>query len=201
MNLDKNGINFICKWETGGRGYYEKVYKSTFVWPGEASGPTIGVGIDCAYYTKFELKQMLGKYTSDEEMGLILGAIGKKGAAGQSYTRTLKGIIITWDEALEIFESFTLPKFLELTKQVFPGVENLHSNAITALVSIVFNRGGSLKGDRRIEMRNIRALVASKDYRGIAKQIRGMKRLWKNTSSDSDLVDRREAEAKLVETI
>jgi GH24 family phage-related lysozyme (muramidase) len=199
MKLDKNGIDFITAWETGGKAYYEKHYKSTFVWPGEASGPTIGVGIDCAYYTKDELKEMLKPYVSEEEMILILGAIGKTGSSGQTYTRKLKGIIITWEEALEIFERFTLPKFLALTKQVFPGVENLKSSAITALVSLVFNRGGSLKGDRRIEMRAVRNLIPTKNYSAIAAEFRKMKRYWTDTKSDSDLVDRREAEAKLIE--
>ena len=56
-----------------------------------------------------------------------------------------------------------------------------------------------MKGDSRLEMRNIRDLVPKKDYKGIAKELRKMKRIWQGKNLDG-LIDRREAEAKLVES-
>ena len=58
---------------------------------------------------------------------------------------------------------------------------------------MVYNRGTSLEGDRRIEMKAIVPLVAAKDYDGIAFQIDKSKRLW-----DNGLVQRRENEAAMV---
>ena len=55
-----------------------------------------------------------------------------------------------------------------------------------------------MSGDSRVEMRNIRVLVPKKDYKGIANEIRKMKRLWEGKGMDG-LLKRREAEAKLVE--
>lgn len=52
-----------------------------------------------------------------------------------------------------------------------------------------------MKGDSRLEMRNIRKLVASKDYRAIAQEIKNMKRLWEKGSG---LLGRRDREAQLV---
>jgi GH24 family phage-related lysozyme (muramidase) len=201
MNINQKGKDFIINWETGGKNYYEKVYKSTFIWPEGASGPTIGFGIDCAYYSKNELKEIFSPYVSAEELSLILGAPGKSGSAGQAYTKKLKGIIITWDEAKEIFDKFTLPKFTSLAEKVFPGVNDLCENAQAAILSLVFNRGTALGGQRRIEMANIKKMISTKNYKSIATEFRKMKRLWKNNpNSDSDLTDRRESEAKLVES-
>ena len=68
-----------------------------------------------------------------------------------------------------------------------------------ALVSLVFNRGPGMDGDRRREMRAVRDAVARKDLREIAGQIRAMKRLWEGQGLDG-LLRRRDAEADLVES-
>jgi len=201
MDIGKKGIDFICAWETGGRRYYEKVYKSTFIWPGLSSGPTIAIGVDCGFYKKEELTAMFEKYVSSDELKLIHGAIRQTGQKGRAYTKKLKGIVVTWDESLEIFSDFTLPKFEALAENTFPGVGELCASAQIAMLSLVFNRGSSLVGSRRAEMAKIKKLVPKKDYKSIAAEFRSMKRLWaENKNSDSDLTDRREAEAKLVES-
>jgi GH24 family phage-related lysozyme (muramidase) len=48
-------------------------------------------------------------------------------------------------------------------------------------------------------MRNIRDLVPKKDYKGIAKEFRKMKRIWQGKGLDG-LLARRDAEASLVES-
>jgi GH24 family phage-related lysozyme (muramidase) len=200
MNPSKESIDLIINFETGGKSYYEKVYKSTFVWPGGASGPTVGFGVDCAYYTREELKNIFKHVMTEEELTLVCGAVGKSGSSGQAYTRKLKGIIVTWDEAKKIFEELTLPKFINLAKKTFPGVENLHPNAQGAILSIIFNRGTSLSGSRRVEILALRRIIPTKNYKAMAAEVRKMKRLWPNNkNSNSDLYDRREAEAKLIE--
>ena len=200
MKISNKGIDFIVKEETGGKDYYEKVYKKTFIWPKGFSGPTAMVGIDIGYYTEEEINRIFKPLTSSEELKLIQGGRGKKGAEAERYTVRLKGITFSWEEALQVFNEFILPKFVNLTVRTFPGVENLHENAQTALVSLVFNRGVSLRGDTRKEMLDIRNIISSGnyDYSKIASLFRSMKRLWDKTSG---LVGRREREAKLVETL
>lgn len=71
---------------------------------------------------------------------------------------------------------------MKLTRQAFPGVERLHPDVYGALVSLVFNRGSSMTGNRRSEMRNIRNVI-KKSYDDpkiqdkIASEIEQMKRL------------------------
>jgi GH24 family phage-related lysozyme (muramidase) len=193
-------LALILEYEVGGgKSYYEK-YLSKPTWPGGASGMTIGIGIDCGYYTPTELEKMFN-FLPRTQLDAVKGATGKTGQAGKEYTAKVKplGINITWDQAVNIFETYTWSKFANLTEKAFPGIDQLCDNAYGALVSLVFNRGSSLTGDSRVEMRDIKVLVPKRDYKGIAADIRKMKRLWVGKGLDG-LLERREAEAKLVET-
>jgi GH24 family phage-related lysozyme (muramidase) len=197
MKITDKDIEFIVKEETGGRSYYEKTYKKTFVWPGGFSGPTAMVGIDIGYYTRAEIDDIFKPLTTPEELVKIQGGRGKTGENGKEYTKALKGITFEWDEAIEVFKKHTLPKFIALTEKTFPGVEDLCTGAQAAMLSLVFNRGTSLSGERRKEMAAIKRLIAAKDYKNIATQFRLMKRLW---PKGNGLIGRREREAKLVES-
>ena len=184
----------------GGKAYYEK-YLSKFTWPGGASGPTIAIGVDCAYYSESELAEIFS-FLPKDQIRLIQKASGKTREEGKEYTKVLRasGIIVSWDKAQEIFQKLTWPKFTSLAEKAFPGLADLHPDAYGAIVSLVFNRGTSLKGDSRLEMRNIRVLIPKKDYKNIAQEIRKMKRLWVGKNLNG-LLERREAEAKLIETV
>ena len=196
MKLNDKGIEFIVTEETGGRAYYEKVYKSTFTWPGGASGPTAMVGIDIGYYTEEEIDKIFKPLTDSSELLLIRGGRGLKGLNAKDYTLRLKGITFTWEEAIQTFKEFILPKFTSLAERAFPGVSELTQNAQAAIVSLVFNRGTSFKGTSRLEMRELRNIISSsKDYSAMAQQIKNMKRLW---DKNSGLVGRRDREAKLI---
>lgn len=195
MNITKEGQLFIIQEETGGKSYYEKVYKSSFMWPGGASGATALVGIDIGYYTADEINRIFKPITTNEELALIQAGRGKKGSEAKDYVKKLQHIQFLWDEAVEIFELFTLPKFTKLTEKAFPEVEELAEAAQTAILSIVFNRGTSFKGSTRAEMLEIKNLIPKKDYENIALQIKSMKRLW---AKGNGLLGRRDREAALV---
>jgi len=196
MNISKEGELFIATEETGGKYYYEHVYKSAFIWPEGASGCTAMVGIDIGYYTPQEIDDIFKPITRPSELELIQRGRGLKGERAKEYLPKLTGITFTWNEALSVFENLTLPKFCALASRVFSGVDALCPDTQTALVSLVFNRGTSTKGESRREMAAIKELVPVKDYEGIAKQIKSMKRLW---SKGSGLLQRRDREAALVE--
>jgi len=198
---NENTLNLLFEYEVGGgQRYYEKVGLDKFTWPGGQSGPTIGIGIDCAYYSKSELADIF-KFLNEDQIRLIQGAIGQTGDKGKEYTKTLRraGITIPWERAVDLFEELTWPKYARATEFIYPESINLCDDAYGALVSLVFNRGTSLKGPSRKEMLAIKSLVAKQDYNGIAKQLRLMKRLWQGSSVEG-LVKRREAEAKAVES-
>ena len=196
----QKALALILKYEVGGgQSYYEK-FLTKPEWPGGASGFTVGIGIDCGYYTPNELEKMFS-FLPKDQLDIIKGASGKTGQAGKDYTKQHKnsGIVITWEQAIDIFDKITWAKFSRLAENAFPGLTELCDDAYGAIVSLVFNRGTSMKGDSRLEMRNIRDLVPKKDYKGIAKELRKMKRIWQGKNLDG-LIDRRESEAKLVES-
>lgn len=203
MNSNKPSektLDLLLEYEVGGgKAYYEK-YLSKFTWPKGASGPTIAIGVDCGYYSPTELLKIFS-FLPKDQIKLIQEASGKTGERGKEYTITLRkaGIRVEWNEALDIFNKLTWPKFTKLAEKAFPGLDELHPDAYGAIVSLVFNRGTSMRGDSRSEMRTIRALVTEKNYTKIAQQLRKMKRIWEGQELDG-LLKRREAEAVLVES-
>lgn len=199
-NPSAKALSLILEYEVGGgRAYYEK-YLNGPTWPGGASGMTLAIGIDCGYYTPTELREIFN-FLPDNQIKAIQGASGKTGQAGKEYTGSIRnlGIKITWDQAIEIFDKYTWTKFAKLAERTFPGLDQLCDNAYGAIVSLVFNRGSSLVGDSRSEMREIKNLVPKKDYRSIALEIQKMKRIWQGKGLDG-LLARRDAESALVLT-
>jgi hypothetical protein len=192
-------LNLILEYEVGGGKYYYEKFLSKPTWPGGASGMTLAIGVDCGYYSSTELQKMFG-FLPKEQLDIVIKASGKTGQAGKEYTKEHKnsGIDIPWEQALHLFDTLTWPKFARLAERAFPGLDQLKDDAYGAIVSLVFNRGSSLVGDSRLEMRNMKDLIPKKDYAGIAKELRKMKRLWEGKGLDG-LITRREAEAKLVE--
>jgi GH24 family phage-related lysozyme (muramidase) len=108
------------------------------------------------------------------------------------------GVHISFDQAKQIFTRYTLPKFTKSTKNAFVLTEErLHPHSNGALVSLVYNRGPSMSSkSSRLEMRQIRSDIASKDEHRVPDRIRSMKRLW-SYSKLKGLHLRRDAEAKL----
>jgi hypothetical protein len=83
------------------------------------------------------------------------------------------------------------------TLRIYPQMLDLPGDCAAALVSLVFNRGTSLSGERRREMSNIQALLRTGNLKEIPKQFREMERLWPNVKG---LRRRRNEEADLFES-
>ncbi len=198
MKLNEASMSLILKYEVGGgEAYYNKFLRHP-TWPKGESGITIGVGYDLGYNTAATIKNDWGPELSEDSIKRLLQCAGVKGTSAQAILSPVKNIDIPWSAAFDVYEKVTIPKFWVATCSTFPGAENLNPNCQGALLSLVFNRGGSLKGERRSEMRNIRSMVPDKNYLGIAEQIRLMKRLWRGTEIENGMSRRRDAEADLV---
>jgi hypothetical protein len=197
VKLSPNAFNLILQYEVGGgQAYYEKFLQRPTV-PGGASGVTIGIGYDLGYNDSVQFMSDWGNripMTDFEPLRKCLGLTTSKAVMALA---TVKHIKIPWAEALGVFEERTIPRFCVMTEHAFPGVGKLPADAYGALVSLVFNRGASMEGSRRIEMRNIRAAVAEGNLLAIARNIRTMKRLWADSNLPG-LLKRRDAEADLV---
>lgn len=195
------GLAWIAEFETGGEAYYNlRLRKPT--WPGGASGVTIGIGYDLGYNTRVQIADDWEAHVSPAVLMDLQDVAGIKGETAEAYLGTVAHVRIPWAEALQVFKRSSVPRFGKLLVQVFPGVELLPVPAQEALLSLVFNRGTSLKGDSRREMAEIRKLVGY--YRAstnrprllslIAVEIVKMKRLWIGKGLDG-LLKRRDAEA------
>jgi hypothetical protein len=196
--ISDKALNLIVHYEVGGEDYYNKfLYRPT--WPGLNSGVTIGIGYDLGYNNLQSFKASWATKISTQDIIRLARTLSVRGRSAKELIPSVKDIKIPWEHALSVFKSNTIPTFTELTNKAFPGADRLHPDAYGALVSLVFNRGSDLQGSRRVEMKNIRSLVPSKDYKGIANEIRKMKRLWQNAGVNG-LLKRREDEAKLVES-
>jgi len=168
-------------------------------WPGGDSGITLGIGYDLGYVTVDQFESDWAPYLTADQLKRLKGAIGKRGIAARNRAVQLQDVKIKRGDAETVFIERNLPLYALKTEMTFPGITGLPPNAQGALVSLVFNRGTSMEGDRRTEMRAIRDAVPMGDLQKIADQLRSMKRLWVNKGLDG-LLRRREEEAKLVES-
>lgn len=193
--ISPNTRKLLLDYEVGGGEQYYNAALKRPTWPGVASGVTIGIGYDLGYNKASAIREDWSALPKHDLDCLVL-ASGHKGPAAKTVAAKLRDIIIPWSAALDVFEAVTVPKFSALTLSTFPGADKLHPDAFGALLSLVFNRGSSLTGASRAEMKAIVPLVKKRDYVRIAAQIRQMKRLWPNVRG---LLRRREAEAMQVE--
>ncbi|HEY9295190.1 MAG TPA: peptidoglycan-binding protein [Phormidium sp.] len=196
--LSYRAIELILEFEVGGgQEYYEKLLQRP-IWPEGQSGITIGIGYDLGYNSVEVFNQDWHKL-GDVERQRLSDCCRLTGEVAKQRLASVRDIIISWQLAWEVFNVVTVPKFYNLTKKAFPGFEELPADVQGGLVSLVFNRGTSMEGDRRREIRAIRDLVPKKDFKGIADQIRQMKRIWVGTSIERGIARRRDAEADLIE--
>ena len=202
--LSNKSLNLILEFEVGGgENYYNKFLKNP-AWPGEQSGVTIGVGYDLGYINKTEFTNDW-KDLNQKDFDRLYKVVGIKGIAAKNLIKGLRDISIPWELSLKVFNNKTVTKFYNLTKQTFPNFDNLPEDAKGGLVSLVFNRGNALEGNRRREMKLIRdgmKLTSTFDQKAltfIANQIRNMKRIWAGGSIEKGMSRRRDAEAKLIE--
>jgi GH24 family phage-related lysozyme (muramidase) len=171
-------------------------------WPGNSSGISLGRGYDLGFVSADEFRSDWENHLTADQIKRLAKAIGKTGSAAKNLAAQFSDIRIQVAAADAVFVKATLPKFKHTTGKAFPRMTLLHPDAQGALVSLVFNRGAAMQGDRRREMREVRDAVASttlpteEKLRSIAASILSMKRLWPDTLG---LRRRRDAEAKLVE--
>ena len=191
--LSDQGRSLIYEFETGGRAGFDPHPE----WPGFQSGVTVGIGYDCGYNSP---QVVLHDWSKVEGKERLAATAGISGSRARPLARQVRDIMVHWELATNVFDETTVTKFWLLCQHTFPGFNDMHANAQAGILSLVFNRGNSLTGDRRREMRAIKELIPRQDYRAIAKQIRLMKRVWVGTDIQAGMFRRREAEAALIES-
>jgi hypothetical protein len=196
MVVSKRALDKIVEYEVTSEAAYTKKYQKP-IYPGADSGVTIGIGYDVGHNTKTTIDADWRGRISDDDLELLKTAAGIKGAAAGALIANLKSITVPFAAAREVFYIHTLPRYAKDTRAIYPGIEKLPADAQGALLSLIYNRGSSLAGDRRREMKAIAAHVAAKNLEAIANEISAMKRLW-DKSKLPGLHKRRDDEAALV---
>ena len=198
LRVSLKGLRAIVKFEVSSKAFYMKRLTKS-VWPGGRSGVTIGIGYDLGYVSKTKIEDDWAGLLSGSTLEQIVRAAGKKGRSAKNEVSRLKRtrIHIPYDAAKEVFFKKTLPRYAQRTRKAYPGVEDLPPDAQAMLLSLIYNRGASMRGSRRKEMLAIKKLVKRQDLLGVAKQIAAMKRLWVNKGLPG-LLKRRDKEAILV---
>lgn len=193
--LSTAGYKLIIEFEVGGRSGYDPHPEAP---DARLSGITWGIGYDGHMNTPpviLEDWAPLGRAAQR-----LADTHPYYGPTAKSHLHEVHDILIEWARANDVFLRLDVGREFRNARKAFPGFDNLRPNAQAALVSLTFNRGSSMVGDNRREMRAIRDLVPKRDYSGMASQFRQMIRVWRGTSIEHGMTRRRLAEAYLMDT-
>lgn len=188
--LPSEGVVFLAREECGGRAQYERSAARPHC-PGEASGVTIGIGYDLRFQGG-NFEQDWGDALPEEAGAKLRPWCGRRPDA--TSLATLAEVEVPFPVAWRVFARTTLPRFVEQTRRTFLGFDDLPWQCQAALVSLVFNRGASLRGPSRREMAAIREHILRGELDKVPQELLAMRRLW---PSSPGLRARREREAEL----
>lgn len=193
--LTAAGVTFIAREEVSDATAYQRRFQLPTC-PPAPSGVTIGIGYDCRFVDRREFESDWGDLLPPPAMAQLAGVLGKEGNA--ALLGPLAGVVVPLSAAMRVFATRSLPKYLAQTRSIYPQVDgpDLTAAQRTALVSLIYNRGTDLDGDRRLEMRAIRDLLAVGRIDEVAAQFESMTRLW-NPATAGGLIRRRRSEATL----
>ncbi len=192
---------FILFYEVTSEDNYNAKLKAP-IWPGGDSGVTIGIGYDLGYASENDMVAEWSKYVHPFILNQLKPVCGKKAAAAQAAVSTVSHLRIEWDSAYRQFTESLLPIFVALTETFCQNVDDLPPDCRGALTSLVFNRGTALQLkndpiDSRREMREIKDLMAAKQYGAIPQKFLDMQRIWIDKPKARGVVKRRAGEAAL----
>lgn len=196
--ISKAAFDLIVEFEVGGKADYNERPE----WPEGDSGVTIGIGYDIGMCRKAQVLRDWAALGSDT-LERLTKCCGVSKYPAELLARDLRDIRIPYNLAMVVFCNSTLPEEIEKTKNVFEGaIDKLSKDAFGALVSLVYNRGTSIKGESRKEMLGIRqaclALSGQTLVERVASLVEAMIPIWEGKSIYSGMKRRRLAEARLI---
>lgn len=186
----------IYEFEVGGKSGYNAHPEAP---DARVSGITWGIGYDAHQNSKGAILADWARL-GQTPVTRLAATQPYYGPSARAHLNEVRDIIVSWQHASNVFDTINVGREFAAAHRLWPGFDELRSNAQGALISQGFNRGWSTIGANRTEMREMRRLVPNKDYAGIAAQMRKSIRVWVGTSIYRGMVARRNAEAKLVVT-
>ena len=200
--LSDKAHQLIIASEISSPAYYERRLSQP-TWPGEKSGITIGIGFDLGYHSHNQFEESFGSHLEATAMQRLSPAIGKTPSNTRvqdlkQFAQECSDIRVPLAAAADVHKRFTVPRYAKLMLRIYPEATKLHPHCSGALLSLCFNRGTSLRGDRRREMANIQKHLRSGNLSAIPDEFRSMKRIWAGRNLRG-LLRRRDQEAALFE--
>jgi GH24 family phage-related lysozyme (muramidase) len=194
--LPERAIALIVAFEVGSPELYRRKYQSP-IYPGGASGPTVGVGYDLGHTLD---SVIIADWEAHPHAARMATASGLKGEPKSlDWVRRHADIAVEWEMARKVFDQTSVVEHYRLAKRAF-GPDFVLAPALCqgALVSVVFNRGASMQGPNRSEMRVIRdKCLPDGNMQCVADNIRSMARINAGTSIAKGIERRRNAEGDL----
>lgn len=194
VEVSQASIDLIVRWEIGTREAYNRRYQWP-IYPGGASGPTIGIGYDLGHQTPTTI---LNDWFHHQEKQRLSTGSGITGPKSRDWNARHRDVLTPFDYAMQVFIDIGYPVYYLRAERAFGKSFSTAPEAVRgALTSLVYNRGGSMSGDRRREMRTIRDVcLPSSNWDCVAIQLESMCRIWKGTEVYTGLCNRRKDEAR-----
>lgn len=195
--LTPAGRALIFDGETGGERVYNRNPHPEF--PGGASGITWGIGYD-AHQNSAAVILSDWRALGESSAARLAKTQPFSGSAARDYLPRVRDVTIPWPIASNVFLFVDLSRVDAQCRRVFPSFSSYRPTAQDAVRSLVFNRGPSMSGPGRVEMRALRDCLERGDYEGAARQELAMIRLWEGRDIYAGMRNRRTAEATLFRT-
>ncbi len=203
LTLSKDAINqaimaFEVSWskESGFSYYTKKLQKPIVPAPDTTeSGVTVGIGYDCGMVSAAQIKKDWQSILPLDMVNALSLTAGLKKQKAVAALPLVKNVIVPIEAALQVFYNNTIFDTAKQALKIYPDLSKLHPVEISVVCSLIYNRGASLSGDRRKEMRELIKAIKDDSDKEIADCIISMCRLWPNVAG---LQRRRKAEAALV---
>lgn len=189
----KASIAELIGYEVSSPGYYEQALQAPS-WPGGASGVTIGIGYDVGMTNETDFRADWGDVLEMVQVESLAQCCGVSGALAKAMADARSHIRVSLAAASTVFRAKSIPHALAQTVGLFD-CSRLPDDCTGALLSLVYNRGTSLAGDRRREMAQIQKALPSHPEL-VPDLLRSMSRLWPDVPG---LQKRRESEARRFE--
>lgn len=191
--LTAPGITFIGREEVESPIEYRQRFRHP-VWPTTNSGITIGIGYDLQFANEEKLRADWSDVLPADTIARFVAVLGHPGS--DDLLASVADVDVPLPVAITVFLKRMMPDHVAKTRVAYSELDNLPPARRTALISLVFNRGNSLEGDRRREMKRIQELLDSGDFDAVPGQFEAMRRLW-DPVKERGLIERRQREATL----
>lgn len=193
-NVDLETAKLISGFEITSEAVYVKKYRGV-ICPGGASGPTIGIGYDLGTQTAATIRADWRQHPDVDRLATASGQVGPGACA--AWRGAHRDIRVELPLAQQVFATRVLPDYTRQARRALSkGWSGNTQHARGASVSLGYNRGWAMVGDRNREKREIRDnCFPAGDARCTAAQLRSMTRIWVGTDIAAGMTARRNEEA------